>query len=78
MHEAYSTLVGSSLVQEMQDGRQNVEDVARLEDVEQEFLVVLAELPEEDQELLMEVDFPLGIRQVGVRQRIHKQPRDSF
>ena len=59
MHEPDPALVTARIVQVVQNGRQNVEDVARLENEEQELPVVLTELPEEDQQLLVELDFPL-------------------
>ena len=45
-------LVGAGVVQVVEDGREDVEDVARLEHEEEELLVVLAKLPEEHQQLL--------------------------
>ena len=52
-------------------------DLAALEDVVEELLVVLTQLPEEDEQLLVEVDLLLGAGQVGLGQRVHQQPRDA-
>ena len=59
MHESDPALITARIVQVVQNGRQNVEDVARLENEEQELPVVLTELPKEDQQLLVELNFPL-------------------
>ena len=42
--------------------------------MEEELSVVFTELPEEDKELLMEMDFPLGVGEVGLGQRVGQQP----
>ena len=55
----------------------NLPDLAALEDVVEELLVVLAQLPEQDEQLLVEVDLLLGAGQVGLGQRVHQQPRDA-
>ena len=59
MHESDPALITARIVQVVQNGRQNVEDVARLENEEQELPVVLTELPKEDQQLLVKLNFPL-------------------
>lgn len=41
-------------------------------------LVEVAEFPEEDQQLLVELDLLGGMRQVGLDQRIVKQPCQTF
>ena len=56
----------------MQDGSQDFQDVARLEDVEEKLFIVLTKLPKEDEKLLVELNFPLGIRQIGMRKGIHQ------
>ena len=56
----------------MQNGSQDLQDVARLEDVEEKLFVVLTELPKEDEKLLVELNFPLGIRQIGMCKGIHQ------
>ena len=43
----------------MKDRGQYVEDVTRLQDVEQKFLVVLTKLPKEDKKLLVELNLAL-------------------
>lgn len=48
----YPALVRPGVVQVVQDGREDVQDVARFEHEEEELLVVLAKLPEEHQQLL--------------------------
>ena len=62
----------------MQDWRENVQDIAGLEDVEQELFVVLTELPEEDQQLLVELDLPLGVWEVGLDQGVHQKTGDAL
>ena len=62
----------------MQDWRENVQDIAGLEDVEQELLVVFTELPEEDQQLLVELDLPLGVWEVGLDQGVHQEAGDAL
>ena len=59
----------------MQDRGQNVQDVAGLENEEKKLAVVLAKLPKEYEEFLVELDLALRVRQVGVFQRIHQQSR---
>ena len=73
MHESYAALVRPGVVEVVEDGGEDVEDVAGLEDEEEELLVVLAELPEEDEELLVEGHLLLAVRQVRLHQRVHQQ-----
>ena len=74
VHESDPALVGPGVVEVVEDGGEDVEDVGGLEDEEEELLVVLAELPEEDEELLVEGHLPLAVRQVRLHQRVHQQP----
>ena len=60
MHETGAGLIGARIIQVMVDGHQDVQHVGALEHVEEELLVVLAELPEEDQQFLVEVDLWWG------------------
>ena len=60
MHETGAGLIGARIIQVMEDGHQDVQHVGALEHVEEELLVVLAELPEEDQQFLVEVDLWRG------------------
>ena len=62
----------------MQDWRENVQDIAGLEDVEEELLVVFTELPEEDQQFLVELDLPLGVWEVGLDQGVHQKAGDAL
>ena len=73
MHESDAALVGPGVVEVVEDGGEDVEDVAGLEDEEEELLVVLAELPEEDEELLVEGHLLLAVRQVRLHQGVHQQ-----
>ena len=73
MHEPDPALVRPGVVEVVEDGGEDVEDVGGLEDEEEELLVVLAELPEEDEQLLVEGDLPLAVRQVRLHQRVHQQ-----
>jgi hypothetical protein len=51
-------LIGARIIEIVENGDEDLQHVRALQHVEQELLVVLAELPEEDQQLLMEVDLP--------------------
>ena len=50
------TLVCAGIVEVVEDGDEHLQDVAALEHVEEELLVVVAHLPEEHQQLLVEGD----------------------
>ena len=78
MHETHSTLVSPGIVQMMQDGGKDVQNVAGLQHEEEELLVVLAELPEEDEELLMKLDFALWMREICVDEGVHQEARDTL
>ena len=52
MHEACAGLVGTRIIQVVEDGHQDVQHVGALEHVEEELLVVFAKLPEKYQQLL--------------------------
>ncbi len=56
MHEPSPGLIGARIIEIVENGDEDLQHVRALQHVEQELLVVLAELPEEDQQLLMEVD----------------------
>lgn len=71
-------MVGSRVVEMIQDRYENVEDVGTLEYVVQEFFVVIAHFPEKNEKLLMEMDFFRGIRQVSLHHWIVQQSCDSF
>ena len=58
MHEPSPGLIGARIIEIVENGDEDLQHVRALQHVEQELLVVLAELPEEDQQLLMEVDLP--------------------
>ncbi len=58
MHEPGPGLIGARIIEIVENGDEDLQHVRALQHVEQELLVVLAELPEEDQQLLMEVDLP--------------------
>jgi hypothetical protein len=55
VYETSPGLVGARVVEIMEDGLQDLQHVRALQHVEEELLVMLAELPEEDEELLVEV-----------------------
>ena len=77
MHEPSLGLVHPGVVEVVEHGDHDLQHLAALEDVVEELLVVLAQLPEEDEQLLVEVDLLLGAGQVGLGQRVHQQPRDA-
>jgi hypothetical protein len=58
VHEPSPGLIGARIIEIVENGDEDLQHVRALQHVEQELLVVLAELPEEDQQLLMEVDLP--------------------
>lgn len=62
MNETNSTLVSSGVIQMVQNWSQNIQDFTGLEDKEQETFVVFAELPEENQQLLVKLNLLLGVR----------------
>lgn len=57
---------------------ENVEYIGTLQDVVQKFFVVVAHLPEKDEQLLMKVYLLRGIRKVCLHHRIVQQPRDAL
>ena len=66
------------VVKVMQDWREDVKHIGALKHKEEELLVVLTKLPEEDEELLVELDLALGVREIRLDQRVHQQPRHPF
>jgi len=58
VHESSPGLICARIIEIVENGDEDLQYVRALQHVEQELLVVLAELPEEDQQLLMEVDLP--------------------
>ena len=57
MHEPGLGLVHPGVVEVVEDGDHDLQHLAALEDVVEELLVVLAQLPEEDEQLLVEVEY---------------------
>ena len=72
VHQSHPALVSSGVVQMMQNRSQNVENIARFENEEEKLFVVLAKLPEEYEQLLMELNLSLGVRKICLDQRIHQ------
>ncbi len=62
MNEAHSALISSGVIQMVKNRSQNVQDLTGFQDEEQKSLVVFAKLPEENQQLLMELDLLLRVR----------------
>ena len=56
MHESDPGLVCPGVVEVVEDGDQHLQHVGALQNKEQELLVVVAQLPEQDQKLLVEVN----------------------
>jgi len=56
VHKPSTGLIGTCVVEIVENGHEDLQHVGALEHVEEELLVVLAELPEEDEQLLVEVD----------------------
>lgn len=97
------TLIGSGVIQVVENRNQHVQHVAALQDKEQEFLwqgtelmklalltarlalggplsnlVEVAELPEEHQQLLVELDLLGGVWQVGLGQRVVEETSQAL
>ena len=66
MHQTHSALVGPGIIQVVQDWCQDVQDVTGLENKEEELFVVFTKFPEENEKLLMELDFSLRMGQIGL------------
>ena len=77
MHQAGFRLVHPGVVDIVEDRDDDLQDVATLENMIEELSVVLTQLPEQNQELLVEMDFLLRSRQICLGQRVHQQPGDS-
>ena len=66
LHHHYLTWIGPGLQQLVQEGYEEVEEVWAAEDVDEVLLVQLKEFPDEDVELLSEVDLLHRVREVGL------------
>ncbi len=77
MDESHSGAVRPGVIQVVENGHQDLQDIARLQYVVHELFVVVAELPEEDQQLLVEGDALVAVRQVALRQRIVQQAGEA-
>ena len=59
MHESCLGLVHPGIIEIVEDRDDNLQDITALQHVVEELLVVFTQLPEQDQQLLMEVNLLL-------------------
>ena len=70
-------MVGSRIVEVEKDGHEDVENVAGFQDVVEEFLVKVAHLPEEDEQLLVILHLLVRVGQVRLDQGILEEPGEA-
>lgn len=78
VYQSYLRRVISTVIQMVQNGNQDVQHITGLEDKVHELLVVVTHLPEKDQQLLVDLDLLVRVRDVGLKEWIVQQSSESL